>query len=161
MLCSRLKLESVGDGTMIFAAAVVFATLAVATLVSVEDTYRRLGLLGNWAADCDLPATPANPHVTIVSPSSGLITEAHDAGPDFAINRYSVLSAKRLSATRLSVAVIFNPGAPGEERQKLTLQVGKNIRRTLFNRVDGGERRVKNGVALSDGTRTPLLRKCE
>ena len=43
------------------------------------------------------PATPANPHVSITTPSAGLVLEDHDLGPDFAVNRYSVLSAERIS----------------------------------------------------------------
>lgn len=128
---------------------------------AIENTYRHFGLFGSWAADCKSPAAPSNPHVSVTTPSSGLVLESHEAGPDFAINRYSVLSAKRLSATRLSVEVIFNPGAQGEERQKLTLRVRDGTRRTMFNQLSGGAVRVRNGVALADGLKTPLLKKCE
>jgi len=30
----------------------------------------------------------------------------------------------------------------------------------MFNQPDGGEVRVKDGVALAHGVRTPVLRKC-
>ena len=87
--------------------------------------------------------------------------EDHDLGPDFSVNRYSVLSAERVSASSISVEVIFQPGTEVEERQKLVFSVRDNTRRTMFNQGDGGTVRVKDGIALARGSKTPLLRKCE
>jgi ribosomal protein S28E/S33 len=89
------------------------------------------------------------------------VLERHDLGADRVINRYSVLSAARLSKTQVSLQVIFRPGGEGEERQRLVLVVRDGTRRTMFNQVDDGPVRVKDGVALKFGLRTPLLRKCE
>jgi hypothetical protein len=122
--------------------------------------FQQFGLFGTWASDCDAAASPANPHVTINRPSPGLILEDHDLGADYALNRYSVLSAERLSDTRLSVEVLFHPGANDEERQKLIFVIRDQTRRTVFNQVEGGPVRVKDGIALSHGTPTPLLYKC-
>ncbi len=144
-------------------AALLFAALSAmpaAAGSSIEEVFHEFDLFGNWAADCKLPATPANPHVSITMPSPGLVMEDHDLGPDFAVNRYSVLSATRVSATRLAIEVIFQPGREGEERQKLELLIRKATRRTMFNQVDGGPVRVKDGIALAHGIKTPLLRKC-
>jgi len=127
---------------------------------SVDDLFEQFGLFGTWATDCARPATPINPHVSITHPSSGLVLEDHDLGPDFAINRYSVLSAEQISATNLAVNVIFQPGTEVEERQKLIFAVRGNTRRTLFNQPDGGAVRVKDGVALARGKKTPVLQKC-
>jgi hypothetical protein len=147
---------------------VAFAVLVVSFVLStyaraesVEEVFQQFGLFGNWAADCKSPATPANPHVIVTMPSPGLVLEDHDLGPDFAINRYSVLSAERVSTTSLSVEVIFQPGTEIEERQKLVFFVKGDMRRTLFNQPNGGAVRVKDGIALARGTKTPLLRKCE
>lgn len=93
-------------------------------------------------------------------PSPGLVLEDHDLGSEFAVNRYSVLTASKLSAERLSIEVVFGPGSENEQRQKLMLQVRKATRRTMFNQPEGGEVRVKDGIALARGTRTPLLKKC-
>ena len=134
---------------------------AVAAHLSIEEVFQQFGLLGDWAADCKQPASPANPHVSITAPSPGLVLENHDLGPDYATNRYSVLSAERLSATQLAVEVIFQPGREDEERQKLIFLIHGHTRRTLFNQPDGGAVRVKDGIALAHGTKTPLLRKCE
>ncbi len=128
---------------------------------SVDELFQQFGLFGTWAADCSKPATPSNPRVSITTPSSGLVLEDHNLGPDFSVNRYSVLSAERVSASSISVEVIFQPGTEVEERQKLVFSVHDNTRRTMFNQADGGTVRVKDGVALARGSKTPLLRKCE
>jgi hypothetical protein len=90
----------------------------------------------------------------------GLVLEDHDLGPEFAVNRYSVLSAEQVSATSLSVSVIFQPGTEAEERQRLIFAVRDNTRRTLFNQADGGAVRVRDGIAVARGSKTPLLQKC-
>jgi len=131
-----------------------------ACAASVDDLFEQFGLFGTWATECAKPATPFNPHVSITHPSAGLVLEDHDLGPDFAINRYSVLSAEQLSKNNLSVNVIFQPGTGSEERQKLVFTVRDNTRRTLFNQADGGAVRVKDGIALARGKKTPLLQKC-
>ena len=128
---------------------------------SVEQVFREFGLFGTWATNCKGPATPANPRVTIGMPTAGVVIEDHDLGPDYALNRYSVLAAQRITAERLAVDVIFQPGSPGEERQKLEFLVRDGTRRTMFNQTDGGPVRVKGGIALARGGKTPLLRKCE
>ena len=142
----------------------VVATLAVSPCAhadSVDQLFQQFGLFGTWASDCSRPATPSNPHVSITTPSAGLVLEDHNLGPDFSVNRYSVLSAEKVSASSISVEVIFQPGTEVEERQKLVFSVHDNTRRTMFNQGDGGTVRVKDGIALARGTKTPLLRKCE
>ena len=59
------------------------------------------------------------------------------------------------------MAVIFQPGAQGEERQKLVFLIRNGTRRTMFNQPDGGAVRVKDGIALAHGIKTPVLKKCE
>ena len=148
--------------------ALVFLLAFVASLPaaadsgpSVEQAFREFGLFGTWAIDCQGEAAPANPRVTIGMPSAGVVIEDHDLGADYARNRYSVLAARRISAERLAVDVIFQPGTPDEERQKLEFLVRDGTRRTMFNQSEGGPVRVKGGIALARGSKTPLLRKCE
>jgi hypothetical protein len=126
-----------------------------------EQLFQQFDLFGTWASNCSAPASPANPHVKISMPSPGLILEDQHLGPDYAVNRYSVLSAERLSATRLSVSVLFHPGTENQERQHLIFAIRDHTRRTMFNQVDAGPVRVKDGIALARGTETPLLHKCE
>jgi hypothetical protein len=142
----------------------IFALVAlpdIAIAASVEEVFQEFGLFGMWATDCNSPATPVNPHVSITTPGAGLVLEDHDLGSDFAVNRYSVLSAAPVSHTRVSVQVIFQPGTNVEERQELVFSIHNNTRRTLFNQSDGGAIRVKDGIAVARGSKTPLLRKCE
>ena len=151
---------------MRFAAVLVLSLLTAATAVAepptVEELFQQFGLFGTWATDCKQPATPINPHVSIMMPSPGLVLEDHDLGADFARNRYSVLAAERVSETRLSVDVIFQPGKPEEERQNLVFEIRNGMRRTMFNQpADGGPVRVADGIALARGTETPVLMKCE
>ena len=141
--------------------AAATAMPAAAQAASADVLFQQFGLFGTWAIDCQQPAAPANPHVSITTPSVGLVLEEHDLGPDYATNHYSILSAEQGSAEQLTVAVIFQPGAEGEERQQLTFLIRKGTRRTLFNQPDGGAVRVKNGIALANGNKTPVLKKCD
>ena len=148
----------------LLAISAVVVTLVVssgANAESVDQLFQQFGLFGTWATDCSRPATPSNPHVSITTPSAGLVLEDHDLGPDYSVNRYSVLSAEKVSASSISVEVIFQPGTEVEERQKLVFSVHDNTRRTMFNQGDGGTVRVKDGIALARGSKTPLLRTCE
>ena len=146
---------------MVLAAAIALPTASLsAKAASTEVVFRAFGLFGNWAPDCDRPATPANPHVSIVAAGDGEVQEVHDLGPDYVVNRYKVLSAERLSAERLQVKAIFQPGTDAEERQMLVFLVRGPTRRTMVNRKDGGEIRVRHGIALANGGKTAVLRKC-
>jgi len=141
--------------------AAAIATPAAAQAASTEELFHEFGLFGTWAAQCQQAASPVNPHVSITMPSAGLVLESHDLGPGYAVNRYSMLAAERLSAERLSVQVIFQPGVEGEERQKLVFRVRGGTRRTMFNQPDGGAARVKDGIAIANRSKTPVLKKCE
>lgn len=147
--------------------AVLLAFVATATPAAAgegpppELLFQQFGLFGTWAEDCGAPASPANPHVKISQPAPGVILEDDDLGPDNTVNRYSVLSAERLSDTRLSVVVLFRPGTENQERQHLVFAIRDHTRRTVFNKVEGGPVRVKDGIALWNGSKTPLLHKCK
>jgi hypothetical protein len=137
------------------------ATDMTAAEPGVVDLFRAFGLFGTFAPDCSKPAAPTNPHVNVTQQDGGLVIEAHDVGLDYAANFYSVRAARRLSADRLEVKVVFVPGTQAEEFQTLELKLGKGTRRTMFNRVDDGPVRVRRGVALAKGSKTPLLKKCQ
>jgi hypothetical protein len=147
--------------------AVLLAFVATATPAAAgegpppELLFQQFGLFGTWADDCGAPASAANPHVKISQPAPGVILEDDDLGPDNAVNRYSVLSAERLSDTRLSVVVLLHPGTENQERQHLVFAIRDHTRRTVFNKVEGGPVRVKDGIALWNGSKTPLLHKCK
>lgn len=125
-----------------------------------EVVFQEFGLFGTWARDCAAEASPANPHIVISQPAPGVILEDNDLGPDNVVNRYSVLAARKLSDTRLSLQVIFAPGKENEERQQLVWAVKAGTLRTMFNQPKNGPVRVQDGVAVKYGIATPLLRKC-
>jgi hypothetical protein len=143
--------------------AVVFVlfVLPATARPSTEDLFGQFGLFGTWAGDCTLPATPTNLHVTVVRKDSGQIVEDHDLGPASVANHYHILSARRLSATRLAVEVMFQPATEFEQRQKLEWLIRNGTRRTLLNQPEHGPPVVKDGVALAFGIETPVLKKCE
>lgn len=128
---------------------------------TLEELFKQYDLFGAWASDCTRPATPDNPHVNIASPAEGLVIEVHDIGPGFDVNQYSVLTAKPISSDRLTVEMLFQPGAPTEERQTLTFLIRDGTRRTLFNQPRGRAPVVKDGVVVGRGIKTPTLKKCQ
>lgn len=126
----------------------------------VIELFRSFELFGTFAPDCGKPAAPTNPHVSVTQQEGGLVIETHDVGGDYATNIYGVRAARKLSADRLQINVVFVPGTQAEEFQTLELLIGKGTRRTLLNRVDDGPVRVRRGVAVANGTKTPLLKRC-
>jgi hypothetical protein len=131
---------------------------------TAEPVFRDLNLLGNWALDCRAPASPQNPHVATTAAGDGRVVETHDVGPEFASNLYHFVAAHRLDKDSVEARVLFRPGLEGEEAQTLVMRVGKDAkgvetRRTIYNRGDDGVR-VRNGVALRSGLKTPVLRRC-
>ena len=146
-------------------AGMLFAGCAVASVPSYaappDALFHDFALFGTWAGDCKAPASPGNPHVSITTPAPGVVLENHDLGPSYAVNRYSMVSAERVSADELSVETIFQPGTEVEERQKLVFLVRDNTRRTMFNQPANGAVRVKDGIVLARNTQTPVLNKCE
>jgi hypothetical protein len=123
------------------------------------EVFAHYGLFGEWAVDCAAKATPSNPHVSVKEETGGIV-ETHDLGPDYAANRYRVTEAKGLSPTRVSVDVSFQAADRAAQPQQLVFAVRDDTRRTLFTRVDDGPVRVKNGVVVGYGTKTPRLKKC-
>jgi hypothetical protein len=146
---------------MRFVAVLVLAGATSAAAAPVDMLFQEFGLFGTWASDCTQPATPSNPHVSIKVPSPGLVREDHDLGPNYAVNHYSMVAAERLSADELAVEVIFQPGTETEERERLVFLVRKDTRRTMFNQPEGGPVRVKDGIVLARGSKTPVLNKCD
>lgn len=136
------------------------AAEAITTEAGVVDLFYAFGLFGTFAADCGRPAAPNNPHVSVTRESADLVIETHFVGDQYAANHYSVRSARRLAAHRLEIKVVFVPGTQAAQYQTLEIVVGKGTRRTVFNRVDDGEIRVRRGVAVANGSKTPLLKKC-
>ena len=147
-------------------AALVFALVTIVPATAddepppADNVFRQFKLFGTWAVECGQKPSPANPYIRTSEPSPGEVIEEHDLGPMHRTNRYSVLSAERLSDTQLRLRVLLHPGAENEERQTLIYVVRYGERRTLFNQPDGGPARVKDGIVVGYGLPTPTLQKC-
>jgi hypothetical protein len=124
-----------------------------------SEVFAHYGLFGDWAIDCAAKASPSNPHVSVKQETGGIV-ETHNLGPDYAVNSYRVTEAKGLSPTRVSVGVSFQAADQTAQPQQLVFSVRGDTRRTLFTKVEGGPVRVKNGVAVGFGIKTPRLKKC-
>lgn len=143
-------------------AALAFVVAATAVrAATVDELFAQFGMYGTWSPDCTLAPALHNPHVTVAKQSDGTITEDSDQGPGYQHNRYSFVSAQRLSETELSVDVVFEPGTPAQERQRLVFLVHDGTRRTMVNQPEGGAMRVNNGIAVTNGNPTPVLNKCK
>ncbi len=127
---------------------------------AVIDLLQSHELFGTFASDCSRLPAPTNPHVRVSREPGGMVIEAHDVGSKYTNNFYSVRAARRVGTDRLELKVVFVPGTKAEEYQTMELVVGNGTRRTMFNRVDNGPVRVQRGVAVANGSRTPLLKKC-
>jgi hypothetical protein len=147
---------------LVAALAMAVFSLAPATAAPppVETIIGASGLFGTWAADCSRPASAANPVVSVTMPEPGIVQEDHGFGDEFAANHYRILAAARLSSGRVKIGVEFQPGTAEAQRQILIVRVKDATRRTLFNEVEGGEIRVRDGVVLATGKKTPVLKKC-
>jgi hypothetical protein len=140
-------------------AAATEAAPAAATKPAVAAVLKDFGLFGAWAVNCAMPATPANPHVSIFEMQPDTVIERHDLGPEYETNSYRVIAAEPLSKTRVSVDVVFRPGASGQP-QRLIFRVEHGMRRTMFNRIENGAVVVKDGIVVGRGLKTPLLHRC-
>ncbi len=141
-------------------AAATEAAPAATTKPAIAAVLKDFGLFGAWAVKCAAPATPANPHVSIVETGPDTVVERHDLGPEYETNSYHVIAAAPLSKTRVSVDVVFKPGTERQEQQRLIFRVEHDTRRTLYNRIDNGAVVVKDGVVVGRGVHTPLLHRC-
>jgi hypothetical protein len=144
----------------VHAAAATEAVPPVTTEPAVAAVLKDFGLFGAWAVNCAAPATPANPHVSIFEAQPDTVVERHDLGPEYETNSYRVIAAAPLSKTRVSIDVVFKPGADGHQQQRLIFRVEHDTRRTLYNRIENGAVVVKDGLVVGRGAHTPLLHRC-
>src|ERR1043165_1704857 len=98
------------------AAGILFLILAAsaAAAETAEALFSQFDLYGSWAVRCDQPASPMNPHVTIVAISAGVLTEEQNTGPDYELNTYLIATAKKIDPTSLSVHALFRAGTDSQ-----------------------------------------------
>jgi hypothetical protein len=134
---------------------------AAAASPTPADVFRAVGLFGTWAVDCSRPASLRNPYVNNFVDETGAVVQEGHFGARYAVNHYHIISAKRLSATEVELGVTFQPGDEAGHRQTLVMHVANGRRRTMFNQPADGKVRVRDGVVLGAGVKTPTLMKCE
>ena len=139
------------------AVSYAMTTQAPSTVTAVFEHY---GLFGEWAVHCEAQASPSNPHVLVMRPVDDTVLEKHELGAGYTVNTYRMLTAEPVSPTRIAVEALFQPDGKDGERQRLVFSVRARTRRTLFTQIDGGPVRVKNGMAVGYGVKTPRLEKC-
>ena len=143
---------------IVLAAAVV---MPAAEAAPVDELFQQFGLFGTWAPDCGQAGLAGQSACQHYDAERGTGARGPRSRLRFAVNRYSMLSAERLSDERLSVEAIFQPGNDAEDHEQLIFLVRGRTRRTIFNQPDGGAARVKDGIALPGGSKTPVLNKCD
>ena len=143
------------------AAVFLILTASAAAAETAEDLFSEFDLYGDWAVRCGEAASAMNPHVTIERISAGVLTEEHNTGPDYQLNSYLIATAEKISGSELSVHALFRAGAGDQVGQTIIWRIANKTRRTLFNQLDGGRVRVKDGVVVTTGGHTPLLHKCK
>ncbi|HEU4661569.1 MAG TPA: hypothetical protein VFS63_13000 [Pseudolabrys sp.] len=150
----------------VYAAGVLVLALSVpagaAQKSPVTKVFEEFGLFGTWAADCTRAPAVDNAYATVIRPAgSGPVIEKDDAGPAAYVNRYTIVSAKRLSDDTLSVRTVYRVGSQEKQIQDQIWFVRDDRWRTLFNQPKGAAALVKDGNVVGSGIKTPILHRCD
>ena len=143
------------------ALAAIFATGAIAKPSSAVREFRHFNLFGIWASNCREAPSLDNPRVTVGSGGQGMVLEVDEFGPDYEVNRYVIVAAKRMSGRRIAVDALFQQGDAEPQPQLIIMRIENRTRRTMFTGGADEPPRVKDGIAVAIGKPTPLLTKCE
>jgi len=142
------------------AGAAFFAAAAVAAPSAAVRIYRELRLFGTWAPNCTEPASPDNPHVSVVNGDNGMVLEQDDFGEGYEVNRYLIVAARRMKGHQVAVDALFAQGSAEPQRQLIIIRVEHGSRRTMFTGTAEAPPLVKDGIAAANGQPTPRLNKC-
>lgn len=138
------------------------STAAATQNPSVTKLFDEFGLFGTWATDCNRAPAVDNPYATVIRPTgTGPVIEKDDAGPSAYVNRYTIVSAKRLTADTLSVTTVYRVGKQEKQVQDQIWFVRDGSWRTLFNQPKGETALVKDGNVVGSGIKTPILHRCD
>jgi len=140
----------------------MLSTPASARKPSVAELFSQFGLFGIWAINCDSEPAIDNPRATLLRPPpSGPVVENDDTGPGTYVNHYIIIAARRLGDDTLSVKVLYRTGPGHQQLQDQVWRVRDNGWRTLFNKPKGEPARVKDGIVVGSGGKTPVLHRCD
>ncbi len=138
---------------MVVVAALVAALpfSARAQSQTVQQVFRSFGLIGVWARACDQPASldDANSHVIYALSGTDGVMLTYDNGPKYKPSFYTVLSAARMGANRLTyVEQLLN----SSQRATVIVQkFGKEIG-VVSSVMEDGKVLVENGKMNATGT---------
>ena len=140
----------------VFGALCLLASSATAPAQSTSSILSDFGFIGTWAMRCG--AAPAADNITevVTVMPEGTVRFTTDLGPRFTPNNYVVLSARRIDPKTIVIRIRLN----NDILEDLTVIKDGNGIRTMTNRKTTGEVLVRHGVILSNGRKTPWMRKC-
>ena len=130
--------------------------LAPANAQSPRSVLEGFGFFGNWAINCDMPATVANPRRHAFLTRGGEIHFTENYGLRAQRNFYVVFDAKRIAPDRIGLRIQLN----GQAMQNLTMVKANGRLRTVANQRSDGLFLVKDGVVVGTGSETPWLSPC-
>ena len=147
MSITALRLSgSVSVALLFFAASSVHAA-------TVQEIFKKFGLLGNWSADCTKPASSQNPYLT----HRALGTDRVERGPmlNSASQPTLFIVDQAAEVKPNEIAFSFNDG---KNHVKLVVRVEHNRMRTMERVYDNGENPILGGREANRDT--PWFNKC-
>jgi len=123
----------------------------------VPGTLKQFGLLGTWAIECALPASPENEYsIYAVSPSGGATLSYARGGPYRDIV-YEIRTAAPVAEARLALHVL---GLPGRYVVDLVLLKEGDTVRVWSSHTPDGRMLVIDGVITGNGRPSPRFTRC-
>jgi hypothetical protein len=132
----------------------VLATLGLISPATANDSdaFRGLGMSGEWAVDCRLPAGPTNQHIRFTPSSDEVASCSHNGITEFP---GTIRSVKMISANRAGWRATVN-GTTAD----VVLERNRSRYRTLESVRTDGKTLIKNGFIIEQGFGSPWLEKC-
>jgi hypothetical protein len=133
--------------------ALLFFATSPVHAATVQEIFKRFGLLGNWSGDCTKPASPQNPYFT----HRALGTDRVERGPILSSASPPTLFVVDQAAEVKpnEIAFSFNDG---KNHVKLVVRVEHNRMRTMERANDNGEKPIFGGREANRDT--PWFNKC-
>ena len=140
-------LGSISVALLFFAASSVHAA-------SVQEIFKKFGLLGNWSVDCAKPASPQNPYLTHRALGSDRVERGPILNSASPPTLFVVDQATEVKPNE--IALSFNDG---KNHVKLVVRVEHHQMRTMERVYDNGEHPILDG--RESGHETPWFNKCD
>jgi hypothetical protein len=141
----------------LLAVLLMMAAPCLADESPVPGTLKQFGLLGTWAIECALPASPENEYsIYAVSPSGGATLSYARGGPYRDIV-YEIRTATPVAEARLALHVL---GLPGRYAVDLVLLKEGDTVRVWSSHTPDGRMLVIDGVITGNGRPSPRFTRC-